>query len=266
MSTAVLAPAVAASRPLRRRRRLEHPYPLFGFRQQVHRLPLVHRYADIDRWLLHQFRLRPREAWPARWQRCQQEQRSWFKEVWTVRLPRRSRALSAGDYVFDPMADFLHIPGTPPAAVRDCYDQAFAELPRHRFVYLDLLWEPTPTGLQLLSVERLLDKVSQLEQRFRQRLRNERLLIEAAQARQRELIATLRAEQRALAETIPLPSTPAEARRILGLSDDAFQRSLERRVKSIEFAKYDPVIVFEEPALLRRAAGRMPLGLVAHWD
>jgi hypothetical protein len=44
------------------------------------------------------------------------------------------------------------------------------------------------------------------------------------------------------------------------------ERSLRAQSRAIEFTKYDPVIVFEEPALLAQSGGHMPLGLVAHWD
>jgi hypothetical protein len=267
MNTAVLAPPASAQRtPSKRRRQLEQPYPLFGFRRRVYQVPSFDRHAAIQEWLLRQDRRQPGEPWPSRWQRCQQEQPNWFKQLWEVYLPRPSRALKQGCYVFDPLTDFLHIPGSPPAVVKECYQQAFAELPRHRFVYLDLLWEPSATGeWELVSVAGLRWRLCTLELQFKRQLRHERLLIEAAQARQLEVMARLR-ESQTLADGISLPSTPAEARRVLGLSTEMLERSLRAESRAIEFTKYDPVIVFEEPALLAKSGGHMPLGLVAHWD
>jgi hypothetical protein len=268
MSTTLVAPQVAKRPASARSRSLEQPYPLFGFRRQVYWMPRMDRQAEIDAWLFRQARARPREDWPSRWERCHRACASLFKEVWVVRLPRRSRSLAAGDYVFDPLADFLHIPGSPPAVVQDCYQEAFAELPRHRFVYLDLLWDSTPAGLKVVTQARLRDMLSEQEHQFRRRLRNDSLLLEAACKRQRELMSKLTL-RRDLLESIRLPDTPAGARRVLGLSTDRLERSLIARLEQIEaarFTKYDPVIVFEEPALLSRAHGYMPLGLIAHWD
>jgi hypothetical protein len=72
--------------------------------------------------------------------------------------------------------------------------------------------------------------------------------------------------RRIVESRLPLPSTPGEARRILGLSQQSLERKLRSQLGLIEFAKFDPMIVFEEPALLKRSGGYMPLGLVAHWD
>lgn len=264
MSAIPLAPTTAPRR-LRRQRRLEHPYPLFGFRTQVYRIPLANRHTEIDRWLLQQMAERPEETWQARWQRCQQELRGRFKELWVVHLPRQSRWLKPGSYVFDPLTDFLHIPGTPPQSVCDGYAQAFAELPRHRFVYLDLLWESTATGLRLASIAGLQARVDKLQQQFQRRLRQDHLLVQAAQQRQAAIIARLD-PRRASTVRIPLISTPTEARRVLGLSQSALEQSLRVQLGVMDFTKFDPMIVFEEPALLKRAGGNMPLGLVAHWD
>lgn len=268
MSATLVAPPVAMRTAKRQVRRLVQPYPLFGFRRQVYRMPVMDRQAEIDGWLLRHELAKPNEEWTQRWQRCQRECPTLFKELWLVHLPRRSRSLEAGDYVFDPLTDFLHIPGSPPQVVKDCYEQAFAELPRHRFVYLDLLWENTPEGMKLVSPVQLRARLSEQEHQFRRRMRNDRLLIEAARQRQRELMArlTLRSD---LLDSIRLPASPAEARRVLGLKTAALERSLLQQLEQLEalrLVKYDPVIVFEEPALLERAGGYMPLGLVAHWD
>ncbi len=265
MSTAELAPSATALRRPRQTRRLEQPYPLFGFRFQVYRLALLHRHAEIHEWLLRQDQQQPEEEWQARWQRCQRQRPAFFKEIWVVHLPRPSRSLNRGNYVFDPLTDFLHIPGSPPAVVQDCYREAFAELPRHQFAYLDLLWDSTAAGMQWLSVEQLRANLCELEHTFRRRLRHDRLLIDAARARQREMLAKLQATH-VLMRELRLPATPTEARKLLGLSDETLRRSLREQMELIAFIKFDPAIVFEEPALLKRAGGYMPLGLVAHWD
>jgi hypothetical protein len=236
---------------------------LFGFRVQALQVPLTNRAGEINSWLLRQDE--PNEPWSSLWKRCQRVCRSCFKEIWIVRLPRRSRSLQRGDYAFDPLTDFLRIPGNPPQVVEDCYQEAFAELPRHRFVYLDLLWDTTPTGLQLVSIERLRATNLEQEQQFKRRLRTDRNLIAAAQARVTEALKNLKARG-AAARTVQLPSTPTEARRILGLSYNQLLDSLQLQIAPMRFTKFDPVIVFEEPGLLARAYGHMPLGLIAHWD
>src|SRR5688572_19669269 len=124
MSTTLVAPPLAKRTRSARVRRLEQAYPLFGFRRHVYRMPVIDRQAEIDAWLLRQDRAKPKEDWPSRWDRCQRESPSLFKELWVVRLPHRSRSLAAGDYVFDPLTDFLHVPGSPPAVVQECYQEA----------------------------------------------------------------------------------------------------------------------------------------------
>ena len=114
MSAATLVAPVTTPRQAQPRRSLDHVYPLFGFRREVHYVPLLHRQAEIDGWLLRQDNREPNEPWTSRWRRCQRECRSAFKQIWVVRLPRQSRSLTPGDYVFDPLTDFLNLPGSPP--------------------------------------------------------------------------------------------------------------------------------------------------------
>jgi hypothetical protein len=228
-------------------------------------LPLAERHGEIHQWLIGQDRYHAGEPWPARWQRCQRQLQACFKEVWLVYLHHPSRRLGQGTYVFEPLTDFLRVPGAPPAVVLDAYQQAFEELPTHRFVYLDLLWEAAPEGRVLLSPERLRANVREQERQFQRQLRHDRLLIQAAQARQRGVLDELRMRH-GVTESLPLPTTPAEARRVLGLSRRALEDALLTQLGRLRLTKYDPVIVFEEPALRRRAGGHLPLGLVAHWD
>lgn len=236
-------------------------YPLLGWRESWHRLPIKSRSTNLTDWLVAYRTKNPRVPWEAVWQQCQSALPQHFKQVWVVTLPRRSRQLSPGTYVFEIMTDFIHVPGNPPQCVQDCYRQAMNELPHHIY-YLDLLWTPastdaktllTPAGLNAI----LLAEAKQLEQDVAT-IVNARRVIRLADIRVRNL-AQVRFSTGKLDEAA-LPRTVEEAQRVLKLS----RRQLEREIP--RYVKWDPILAIGDTSLSPQRHGKLPLRLAGHWD